>query len=153
MNIVKMDASHISQIAEIEKNTFSAPWSEVSLKRELDNDLACYFVAEDEGEVLAYGGMWLVVTEAQITNIAVREDKRRQGLGTLILKKLLEEAKQRYMMGVTLEVRVSNEKALSLYTKNGFVSEGVRKNYYEDNEDAYIMWHYFTDPESEAVEI
>lgn len=92
------------------------------------------------GRIVGYAGMWLVIDEAHITTIAVREAARGQGLGELLLTSLIEAASEMGADRVTLEVRVSNDPAQRLYEKYGFRREGLRSRYYSDNnEDAYIM--------------
>lgn len=92
------------------------------------------------GRILGYAGMWLMVDEAHITTIAIREAWRGRGLGELLLASLIEQAMELQIRRVTLEVRVSNATAQNLYRKYGFQQEGVRPRYYSDNnEDAYIM--------------
>lgn len=141
INIVPMAYEHIDGIMEIEKECFAIPWSRKSVEDELSNKLAIYVVALFNGKVVGYGGMWHVVTEGHITNIAVHKDYRQQGIGDSIVKELIKIADEKEMIGLTLEVRKSNEPALMLYKNNGFKLEGIRKEYYEDNkEDAYIMW-------------
>lgn len=151
MQIELMNKSHIDGIMEIEKDSFAIPWSRASVEKELSNNLAIYVVAVENEKVMGYGGMWHVVNEGHITNIAVHKDYRRKGIGNIIVNKLIEIAEKKEMIGLTLEVRKSNVPALELYRKNGFKLEGIRPEYYEDNkEDAYIMWKYFI-PESEII--
>lgn len=133
----------IPQIIEIEKACFSDPWSADAMRRELHENahMAHYKVACDGKKVVGYGGYWQVFDEANITNIAVHSDYRRQGIGEGLLKALEAEYPKLGIMYATLEVRVSNEAAKKLYLKNGFVSAGIRPNYYEKpREDADIMW-------------
>ncbi len=146
MRITPMNKNHINGVYEIEKDCFAIPWSKRAFEQELDNKLAIYVVAEEEGQILGYGGMWHIVTEGHITNIAVHRSHRRKGIGDAIIKSLLEIGKQKEMIGLTLEVRKSNEAAQALYRNNGFIIEGIRPEYYEDNkEDALIMWRYLID--------
>ncbi len=146
IEVVKMTGEHLDAILELEKSCFAIPWSRKSMENELDRmsrGLAYYFVGLVDGKVAGYGGMWHVVTEGHITNIAVDEKYRRMGIADAIVAKMLEIADEKEMLGVTLEVRVSNKAAIALYKKHGFGMEGIRKEYYEDNrEDAYIMWKY-----------
>ncbi len=143
MQIVLMNKSHLDEIVEIEKDCFSLPWSRRAFEQELSNKLAIYVVAEEDGHVWGYGGMWHVVTEGHITNIAVHSKRRREGIGDAIVKTLIEIAEEKEMIGLTLEVRKSNTAAQALYRNNGFILEGIRPEYYADNkEDALIMWKY-----------
>ena len=138
-----MNKGHIDGIMEIENESFAIPWSRSSIEKELKNNFAIYAVAIENNKVLGYGGMWHVVNEGHITNIAVHKDYRRKGIGQAIIEKLVEIAEEKEMIGLTLEVRKSNTPALELYKKNGFKLEGIRPEYYGDNkEDAYIMWKY-----------
>lgn len=151
MQIELMNKSHIDGIMEIEKDSFAIPWTRASVEKELSNKFAYYVVAMEDNNVLGYGGMWHIVNEGHITNIAVHKDHRRKGIGDAIVKALVEIAAEKEMMGLTLEVRKGNESALALYKKNGFKLEGIRPEYYEDNkEDAYIMWKYLI-PEEEVI--
>lgn len=143
IEVVKMTKEHLDDVMKIEWECFPIPWSRKSMEDELERKIAYYFVALVDGKVAGYGGMWHVVTEGHITNIAVSEKFRRLGVGNAIVGKMIELAEEKDMLGVTLEVRVRNEAAISLYKKHGFKIEGLRKEYYDDNkEDAYIMWKY-----------
>jgi [ribosomal protein S18]-alanine N-acetyltransferase len=132
----------IDQILKIEELSFATPWTRQSFENELNmNQFAVYLVLEKEGQIIGYCGMWLIVDEAHITNIAVLPEFRGQKLGEAILRMIMEMAKKRGAKTMTLEVRVSNVVAQSLYRKLGFMNGGIRKNYYTDNyEDALVMW-------------
>ncbi len=109
-----------------------------------ENKMAVYFVAEEDGRIVGYAGMWHIVNEGHITNVAVSEEFRNRGIGKQLMEALFEECRKREMIGITLEVGVNNLTAQKLYKGLGFEEEGVRKNYYEHNhEDALIMWKYF----------
>ncbi|MNM53205.1 Protease synthase and sporulation negative regulatory protein PAI 1 [compost metagenome] len=139
--IVDMTSEHLVDICEISIFSFPIPWSYDSFKRELKNKLASYLVVIMDNRVIAYGGIWVILEEAHITNIAVHPDYRCKGIGETLLNALLDKAYARGAKEITLEVRVSNLPAQWLYKKLGFSEEGIRKNYYEDNkEDALIMW-------------
>ncbi|MDO4553428.1 MAG: ribosomal protein S18-alanine N-acetyltransferase [Bacillota bacterium] len=130
-------------MAALDRICFAVPWSQESFRQELEeNDLALYLAAEDSGGALAgYAGLWLVAGAGHITNVAVRPDCRRQGLGKKLLLALFREAADQGAEAFTLEVRPSNEAALALYQSLGFTQEGRRKKYYADNgEDALILW-------------
>lgn len=132
----------IDQILKIEELSFATPWTRQSFENELKlNQFAVYLVLEKEGQIVGYCGMWLIVDEAHITNIAVLPEFRGQKLGEAILRMIMEVAKKKGAKTMTLEVRVSNTVAQSLYRKLGFMNGGIRKNYYTDNyEDALVMW-------------
>ena len=107
----------------------------------MNNMFAKYMVMERGGRILGYGGMWMIVDEAHVTNIAVSEAYRGQGLGKRLLRELMRTAQWLGAVRMTLEVRVTNEIAKSLYERMGFYASGIRPNYYSDNmEDALIMW-------------
>ncbi len=132
----------IEAIAAMEQQIFSMPWSRDAFKRELEeNIVARYLVLEEEGRVVAYGGIWLVIDEAHVTNIAVHPDARGKGYGERITRALMKLAADTCMGMITLEVRRTNAVAQALYHKVGFLDVGYRKRYYEDNqEDALIMY-------------
>ena len=132
----------VEQVAEIEKNTFPTPWSMQSFYSEInENNIAHYIVAEKDSKILGYGGLWHIITEMHITNIAVDKGFRGMGIGESILLRLIEMAENDELTeAISLEVRRSNFTAQNLYRKHGFKVIGVREKYYEDNrEDAYIM--------------
>jgi len=141
-----LQASHIPAILEIEKVTNAAPWSERSFQNELDHKYGIFLVGITGGEVVAYGGVWLVIDEAHITTIAVAESHRRQGIGQKLMVELLEKARSAGMVCSTLEVRAGNKPAIILYEKLGYHIAATRKGYYPDNkEDAVVMWMYDLD--------
>lgn len=140
-----MEPRDLAVVMEIEKLCFSIPWTKNSFLIEItDNRCARYFVAHINETVIGYGGMWIMIDEAHITNIAVHPSYRKMGIGHSILKALISEASKNGAERMTLEVRVSNREALNLYSRMGFAAEGIRKRYYSDNdEDALIMWKSF----------
>ena len=143
--IRSMTEKDIPQIASIEKMVFTAPWSEAAFRSELaDNAMALYLVlADDEkpDEVLAYGGIWKIFDEGHITNIAVIPKMQGKQLGKMLLHAMIQWGWANGMNHMTLEVRVSNNRAISLYKKAGFEEAGIRPGYYDGgNEDAIIMW-------------
>ena len=137
-----MDEEDIDEIVEIEKECFPTPWSRDAFLTEIrENNLAVYLVAELYGRVVGYGGMWLVLNEGHITNIAVKKDFRGLGIGDKILENLIYYCASKGVHNMTLEVRKSNIIAQNLYKKYKFVEYGLRPRYYSDNnEDALIMW-------------
>ena len=134
--------SDIDDIYAIELECFTVPWSYEGLCRDVvENPCAIYVGAFDGRDLLGYAGMWVVLDEAHITNIAVRPEWQGRGIGRHLLKGLIRLARRSGADALTLEVRPSNTAALRLYESEGFATEGVRKKYYSDNgEDAYIMW-------------
>ena len=125
----------------IEADTFPRPWSEESFRQELSRNVAArYLVAEQDGQVIGYAGAWIILDESHVTNIAVAAPWRGRGVGRKLTETLLWYLSNLGAGYATLEVRVSNERAIRLYRALGFVSVGKRKKYYEDNgEDAYLM--------------
>ena len=129
-------------IFDVEREAFSLPWSLASIQRELaDPERTIYYVLEQEdGLIAGYAGLWQVLDEGQITNIALRRKFRRKGYGELLVRVLMEAAWEAGCNDIFLEVRVSNRDALHLYRKLGYEVLSVRKNYYSDPvEDAYVM--------------
>jgi ribosomal-protein-alanine N-acetyltransferase len=140
MMIVRMNESHVSAVAELEKLCFSDPWSENSVASELKNKLALWLVAEEEGRVSGYIGSQTCGDESDVMNVAVHPDFRRRGIAEALVNRLVEELKAIDSHSLTLEVRASNVPAISLYEKLGFSEVGRRKNYYRNpREDALIM--------------
>lgn len=141
-----MSPETVDGVSAIEKECFSVPWSLKSISDELSNDTAHFFVAERFKNVIGYIGTNIVADECYITNVAVTESERRKGVARLLLKKAEETAKEHDCRFITLEVRRSNEAAISLYSKCGYKECGLRKNYYTDPaEDAIIMTKFFSE--------
>lgn len=141
VEIVPIEEKYIEGILNISLLSFPISWSRESVEKELDNKFARYVVAVMNNIVVGFGGMWIIVDEGHITNIAVHPEYRQLGIGSMILEALIDICRLEGCLAMTLEVRRSNFKAQNLYTKYGFLQEGLRKGYYEDNkEDAIIMW-------------
>lgn len=132
----------VDDVLEIEKKCFSIPWTREAFAMEIKkNKLSRYIVVQEDHQVVAYGGMWMILDEAHITNIAVHPEYRGKGYGKRIVKALIDRAREEGIFKITLEVRKSNEAALNLYKKYGFKACGIRPRYYQDNgEDGVIMW-------------
>ena len=140
MIITNMREQHVSQVAELEKICFSDPWSENSIASELNNQLSLWLVAEDNGRVAGYIGSQTVMGESDMMNVAVHPNYRKQGIATALIVGLVEELRKQESYCLTLEVRASNENAISLYRKLDFREVGCRKNYYRNpKEDALIL--------------
>ena len=140
MEYLKMDESHVEAIAELEKMCFRDPWSANSIASELHNPLSDWFVAVDNGMVCGYVGSQSVLDGADMMNIAVHPDYRKQGIGYALIERLITALKEKNVISLCLEVRVSNESAIGLYSKMGFAVVGKRPGYYRNpREDAYIM--------------
>ena len=132
----------IMAIEGLEQVCFSDPWSYESLEHDiLNNKLSFYIVAEVEGVVCGYVGIWNIVDEGHITNVAVSPDYRRKHIASNMLDVLIASCEEAGVERFTLEVRAGNEPAKALYAGKGFKEISVRKGYYQDNgEDAIIMW-------------
>lgn len=140
--IEMMTSKDIDGVFEVEKNCFEHHWSKESFKKELINENARYLVAKLGGKIVGYVGIWLILDEGHITNVAVHNDYRGQKIGDKLVQALVNLCKENNINSMTLEVRVSNTVAQSLYKKYGFKLAGIRKEYYSDNkEDAMIMWN------------
>lgn len=141
--IRKMTETDLNKIMDIERESFSLPWSRDSYLGELQNNFADYLVCDDGGDIAAYGGIWVVFEEAHITNVAVAGKYRGQGIGHDLMLGLEKIARTKHATRILLEVRPSNSAALAMYDKLGYVHTGQRKAYYVDNgEDAQIMTKY-----------
>ncbi|PRR79016.1 ribosomal-protein-alanine N-acetyltransferase [Clostridium liquoris] len=141
----KASLYHIDEMFIISTLSFPISWSKESIKKEImENDQAIYLVAIKDNTVIGYGGVWVILDEGHITNIAVHPEFRNTGVATLILDDLIEACKANSVQHMTLEVRTSNIVAISLYKSFNFIEEGIRKRYYADNgEDALIMWKHY----------
>lgn len=143
-----MEHADLDQVIDIENVSYPAPWSRDSFVSELRNPLACYLIAEIEGVLVAYAGIWLIFDEIHITNVAVKPEQRGNRLGEILLLQMEQIAFLNQAVRVTLEVRPSNASALVLYERLGFKRVGLRKGYYLDNnEDAIIMTKELKDSE------
>jgi len=139
--IEEMTSSDIDGIYEVEVSSFSKPWSKKSFEKELTNSVATYLVAKIDSKLIGYIGVWQVLDEGHITNVAVHKDYRGKKIGDKLVRDMVMLCKEKGIIAMTLEVRVSNVVAQNLYKKYGFKSVGIRKGYYEDKEDAMIMWN------------
>ncbi len=135
-----MNDAHTAQVAELEKRCFSSPWSLRSITDELTNPLSTWIVAADGDTVAGYVGSQSVLGEADMMNLAVDPQFRRNGIAKLLVTTLIDHLRSRDVYCLTLEVRASNEPAISLYEKLGFTQVGRRPNYYANpREDALIL--------------
>ena len=143
IEIQRMQDEHIAAVADIERECFSTPWSENSLKAELEKDSSFFYVAATEEGVVGYAGLQTVVGEGYITNVAVLPKMRRCGAAQMLMNALDEVMAREKLIFISLEVRKSNSAALNLYLKNGYRQVGIRKNFYRlPDEDAVIMTKY-----------
>lgn len=132
----------IEDFLEIEKDSFADPWSKDLFTSELSDQVRrIYFKAIIKNNKVGFIGLWFIMDECHIVNIAVHKDYRNKGIAKELVKEAINECKKRHIKGLTLEVREGNLKALNLYESLGFKKAGLRKNYYEkEGEDGIIMW-------------
>lgn len=141
MNISRMKKEELQQVAALEAENFTMPWSEKSFEEALSNEDALYLTAKEGEKVIGVCGLFNHFGEADIQNVSVAKSMQGQGIGTAMMKSLLAEGERLGITSFTLEVRVSNLPAIRIYEKLGFSFEGIRKNFYEKpREDAMIMW-------------
>ena len=143
MTIESMTVDDIAQVAEIERQIFSIPWSEKAFRDSMESDNTIYIVAKENDNVAGYAGMYLSFEEGNITNVAVNPLSRRKGIGEKIVRDIINRAYEKGVRDVFLEVRETNSVAIALYEKIGFKEEGIRKNFYDKpRENALIMWKH-----------
>ncbi|EIT84400.1 ribosomal-protein-alanine acetyltransferase [Fictibacillus macauensis ZFHKF-1] len=132
----------LPSILEVEHASFAHPWTEEAFYNEIvSNQFASYLLIERDGELAGYCGVWVIIDEAHITNIAILPSFRGKKLGEALMREAMVHARKHGADRMSLEVRVSNAIAQNLYSKLGFEHGGIRKNYYSDNgEDALVMW-------------
>ena len=142
--IRKMQPEDLAEVCKIEKDNFSLPWSEKSFWESMEREDTVFLVALEDVDVAGYIGCYCIAGAGEITNVAVKASHRRKGIGGKLLQKLYEEGVALDTREYFLEVRESNEAAIGLYLRQGFVKEGIRKNFYEKPvENAVIMWNHF----------
>lgn len=149
-----MRPEHLDEVVAIEKDLFSLPWSRASFLCEISDAKRTYSVVGiEDGQVVCYAVAWFVADEIHIGNIAVRRSDQGRGVGKRLLSHILKEAKKRDVKLATLEVRVSNVRAINLYRKFGFEGVAFRKGYYTDNgEDALVMIAHLESDRSDSVD-
>ena len=141
--IRKMSREDLPQVAALEAAVFSLPWSEKGFLDSLNDPATEYLCVLSGTKVVGYCGFLQVLDEADITNVAVDEAFRGQGIGRRMLEQLMDAGRARGVKAFTLEVRTGNTAAVSLYEKLGFERAGIRRNFYDlPKEDALIMWKY-----------
>lgn len=142
LSIREMVLEDIEEVLEVETATFTMPWTKDVFNQEIvENKYAHYYVLVFERKIVGYVGLWIVMDDAQITNIAILPDFRGKKLGERLFRFAVQQAIQMGAKRLSLEVRVSNIIAQRMYRKFGLVPGGIRKNYYTDNqEDAIVMW-------------
>lgn len=141
VEISEMTPQDVPEVAALERQIFTMPWSENGFLSSLQSQDTLYLIARREGRLLGYCGFLQSFDEADITNVAVAPEERGRGVAYEMLSELMQRGRERGIMRYTLEVRIGNAAAVHLYQKLGFISAGIRKNFYEKpREDALIMW-------------
>ena len=140
MILREMLVEDLDQVIKIERDLFSPPWTREGFFTYLTHKDAMFLVVEEKGEILAYCGLLMVLDEGDITNVAVRPDRQREGIGHFLMDSLIRLAQEQGVTTIHLEVRVGNDTAIRLYERMGFTRDGIRKQYYTDPvEDALLM--------------
>lgn len=136
-----MTRNDLERIDELEQELFTSAWPKEEYIYEMEqNPFSNVYVVEEDGEIIGYFDYWILYEQAQIATIGTNKAYQKKGYGQMMLDYIIEDVNQNGCEVITLEVRVSNEKAIRLYEKNGFIKVNIRKNYYSDNhEDAYLM--------------
>lgn len=141
ITIRELQIEDLHDVMEIEEACFSVPWSEESFKAEIRHQNTYYNCIEINNKVIGYAGLWKILDEGHITNIAVIPKYRKKGYGKKLVENILQYCSNNDIDRVTLEVRESNNAAKKLYIKMGFEAAGIRRNYYtKPTENAEIMW-------------
>ena len=146
LEIDKMELSDLEQISDKLQQEFDDFWTPNILKQELENKNklnSYYIVAKQNQEIVGFAGIVNIIDEIHIMNIVVKKDKRNKGIGSALLKEIINISTKLQSKAITLEVNENNEPAIKLYKKYGFNQVGLRKKYYNNTYDAYIMTKYF----------
>lgn len=139
IEIVPMERSYIDALVEVEEQCFNSGYAKSTFEKELENKIAMYLVARIEDKIVGYAGLWNICGGAEIIDVAVHKEFRRQGIAKKLLLEMIKQCKSQGVFEINLEVRKSNTPAIELYKKLGFVENGLRKRYYENTEDAILM--------------
>ena len=139
MEIAKMNLEDLENIKDDLQEKYDDFWNYNILKKELLDENSIYFVIKDNKEIIGFAGVQFIIDEASITNIVVKKNRRGNGIGTLMLKQIIEYSQKKDISTITLEVNEKNIIAIGLYKKMGFEIVGARKNYYNGRDMAYLM--------------
>ena len=142
MEITEMTLKDLENMKDTLYSDFDNFWSYNVLKQELENENTIYIIAKDKDEVVGFAGISICLDEATLNNIVVKKTRRGHGLGGELLESLIDICSDRNLKSFTLEVNTKNEPAIHLYKKFGFKNLGIRKKYYNNTQDAYIMTKY-----------
>ena len=138
MIVREMEESDLDTIIEIENSIYIDKWTKEAYVEDLVNDIAYNYVLEHEGVIFGYYGFWILFDNIDITKVSIRKELQGKGLSKILMEDFFNRISNLDINTITLEVRVSNTKAIGLYKKFGFKEISIRKNYY-GNEDAYIL--------------
>lgn len=137
----RMREEDVESVRQIELLSFDSTWPEDAFLNELrNNGAAHYLVARQDGRVVGYAGAWMILDEAHVTAVAIHPDTRGQGIGKRLFWKLMHDAVEHGARWATLEVRETNEPALAIYKEFGYSRVGVRRKYYDNKDDALVLW-------------
>lgn len=140
MILREMLVEDLDQVMKIEESLFAVPWTREGYFTFLTRENSMFLVVEEKGEILGYCGLLMVLDEGDVTNVAVRGDRQREGIGNFLMESLIRLSREQGIRMIHLEVRAGNETAIRLYERRGFVRDGLRKAYYTDPvEDAILM--------------
>lgn len=140
MILREMLVEDLDQVMKIEESLFAVPWTREGYFTFLTRENSMFLVVEEKGEILGYCGLLMVLDEGDVTNVAVRGDRQREGIGNFLMESLIRLSREQGIRMLHLEVRAGNETAIRLYERLGFVRDGLRKAYYTDPvEDAILM--------------
>ena len=139
MIVRELEDKDLDEIIRIEETLYVDKWTKEAYLRDLENEIAYNYVLEHEGVIIGYYGFWLMFDNIDITKVSIRKEFQGMGLSKLLLKDMFNRISNVEVKTITLEVRVSNIKAIGLYKSFGFKEISIRKNYYNDLEDAYIL--------------
>ncbi|MDO4308856.1 MAG: ribosomal protein S18-alanine N-acetyltransferase [Eubacteriales bacterium] len=143
MILREMTVDDLDQVMEIEQDLFHVPWTREGYFTFLTRKDAMFLVVEEKGQILGYCGLLMVLDEGDVTNVAVRRDRQKEGIGNFLMESLVRLSEGLGVRTIHLEVRESNEGAVRLYERIGFRRDGIRKKYYENPvEDAILMTRY-----------
>ncbi len=130
----------LEEVLQVERESFDVPWSKGMFEHEVFREEGLFLVARDRQGLLGYADVIFILEEGHVANLAVKKDRRREGVATLLVLVMIKASMARGIRFFTLEVRRSNQAAINLYHKFGFEIIGERRHYYMDGEDALIMW-------------
>ncbi len=145
MILREMLVGDLDQVMKIEESLFAVPWTREGYFTFLTRENSMFLVVEEKGEILGYCGLLMVLDEGDVTNVAVRGDRQREGIGNFLMESLIRLSREQGIRMIHLEVRAGNETAIRLYERLGFVRDGLRKAYYTDPVEDAILMTYMAD--------